>query len=232
MSNYQFFDEDYHSPYSQEGTGGLVAISIVVVLVIIGVIFLILYLTCTTPFGTISDKCSCKSTGGTWDDTKDPKCTCKATQDLIEGQCLTKCTDGKVRDSKGVCGGNAPPSCTSTQELVENKCVEKCATGQVRDSMGVCQLSCSAGKVSNGLKCVDDLSGNYLGYITSTGASVPSYKWNIKHTTGGVAIYSDTTLKITTTFDGSVLMWGAIKGTWDPLARRITWSNDSHWIKQ
>jgi hypothetical protein len=226
-----YYYNDMMSPYTRnESNAALIAVVIfVIVLVIVGII-LALYFTCTTPFGG-SDKCQCTNSGGTWDGTT---CTCPTTSEIVGAgkTCVVKCAAGKTRDSKGVCGGSAPPACTSTQELVNGKCAEKCASGQVRDSSGICQLSCSTGKVSNGLACVDDLSGNWLGYVTSTNLPNSSYNWNIKHTTGGVAIYSGTTLKTTIPFDGTALTWGTIKGTWVPLSRRITWSNDSHWIKQ
>lgn len=204
-------DEEYHIPYSRQESGGLVIIaSLVGLAIVITIIFVALYFTCTTPFGG-SDKCKCTNSKGTWDDAKSPKCTCPTGMVFKDGVCS---------------------SCTSDQELVNGLCVAKCVSGQTRDSTGKCILPCPSGKVSNGLACVDDLTGNWLGYITSTNKSVPGYDWNIKHTTGGVAIYSGTTLKITTVLDGTTIMWGTIKGTWDPLARRITWSNDSHWIKQ
>ena len=223
-----------------EDKGMSIGAKLLIGFVILVVLFLIIYgslggtsVICTWPFGTISDKCSCKSTGGTWDADKE-LCTCKAdlelsTTDPTVGQCVKKsipCTGGQTRSSSGTC------TCSSTQDFIGGACVAKCASNQLRDTMGVCQLSCPSGKVSNGLACVDDLSGNWLGFSTSNNTSTDIYKWNIKHTTGGVAIYSGTTLKTTIPFDGTTLMWGTIKGTWIPAQNRITWSNDSHWIRK
>jgi len=136
-----------------------------------------------------------------------------------------KCTKSKGTYKDGKC------TCTSPLELVGGQCVNPCKTNELRDSSGTC-VACATGKLSNGLSCVDDLNGNWMGYITSTNTAVPGYNWNIQHTGAGVSIYSGTTLKVNTTFDGSTIMWGAVKGTWNASQKRITWSNDSHWIKQ
>lgn len=239
-----YYPPDYYPPdtgmfpqgYSRQESGGLVIIaSLVVLAIIIAIIFIALYFTCTSPFGG-SDKCKCKSSKGKWDSDKEI-CTCPSGKELLDNVCMDNCKTGEIRDSTSLkClslpPGGSTPTCTSNQELISGSCVAKCVSGQTRDSTGKCILSCPVGKVSNGLACVDDLTGNWLGYVTSTNKSAPVYDWNIKHTTGGVAIYSGTILKTNTVLDGTTIMWGTVKGTWDPLARRITWSNDSHWIKQ
>lgn len=90
--------------YPREGSNGLVIgfVIFVVVLVITGIILLILYFTCTTPFDG-SDKCICTNSEGKWDDDKSPKCTCPTKLDYIEGKCVDKCSPGEFRDKDNVC---------------------------------------------------------------------------------------------------------------------------------
>lgn len=249
MSDFDpFSDPDlkFHSPYSGKETSALFIVgSIVVLLVIVGIILLVLFFTCNWPFGG-SEKCVCKNSGGEWDsDANDKKgdcIKCPDSKEALDKKCVDKCTDGKIRNIKGVCEVQCPTGqIKNASGVCQVQCpagqtkdasgVCQCQSGYAKDSMGICQLSCSTGTVLNGLKCVDDLSGNYLGYITSTNTPVSLYKWNIKHTKGGVDIYSGDVLKISTVFDGSTLKWGGVTGTWVPAEKRITWSNDSHWVR-
>jgi hypothetical protein len=64
--------------------------------------------------------------------------TCSDTQELINGQCVTKCESGQTRDTNGTCVTPAPTCDSNTQDLVNNQCVPKCAANQVRDASGTC----------------------------------------------------------------------------------------------
>lgn len=179
------FQPAYDMPYSREETSGLyIFASFVGLAIVISIIFTILYFTCTTPFGTINDKCKCKSSNGTWKTVDgEDVCKCPTTLDLVDGVCLKPCKPGETRDSDTLkcippVGTEPNPNpnpnpnpitCTSTQELYAGMCVAKCAPGQIRVG-GVCRrgdqcayqdikdgkciVTCPDGSVSNGITCV------------------------------------------------------------------------------
>lgn len=99
--------------------------------------------------GQTLDKENCKCITNAGDGASKPECTggkvwngvacvCPAGKEEVNGQCVSPCTGGKVRNSSGLC------VCPSGTETVNGKCVAPCTGGKVRNSSGVCV--CPSGK--------------------------------------------------------------------------------------
>lgn len=93
--------------------------------------------------GQTLDKVNCKCITNGGDGASKPECTggkvwngvacvCPAGKEEVNGQCVSPCTGGKVRNSSGLC------VCPSGTETVNGKCVAPCTGGKVRNSSGVC----------------------------------------------------------------------------------------------
>lgn len=121
--------------------------------------------------------------------------------------------------------------CPATLDVFGNVCTVKCTSQQYRDLAGKC-VTCPAGKTVLNTGCIDDLSGKWLGYITSENLAVPAYDWSIKQSGNTLSFYMGATLSSTGTFDGTSVKNGNVTGLWNPATKRITWNNNSHWILQ
>ena len=80
---------------------------------------------------------------------------CKDGEEMIEGKCLVKCTDGQTRVGV-VC--TTPTSstliiCKEDEEKVGDKCLVKCVDGQTRVGV-VCKLVCKSDEDPVGGKCL------------------------------------------------------------------------------
>lgn len=237
MSGRAKVPSQYYNPKEDSGAGIAFVVGLLV-LVIVAIIFIVLYFTCTAPFSG-SAKCQCTNSKGTWKtvDGKDV-CACPATMDSYKGMCLGKCPDGKWRDGDGVCQSplNIPPpnpnpnpnptACTSTQELYGGMCVAKCTPDKVRmggacvcpdgtesDTDGICKKSniYHTNKYSWVL-CPNGFSTAYnpSAYMNDTVCNVNSQKCDVCITTD--SIYPTTYIR-----KGKTLSWP--ERPWDdPLA--------------
>ena len=73
---------------------------------------------------------------------------CKDVEEMIEGKCLVKCKDGKVRVAN-IC----TRVCKDGEELVGDKCLVKCTDGKTRVG-DICTLVCKNGDELVGDKCL------------------------------------------------------------------------------
>lgn len=139
----------YYNP-DKDGGMGIAFVVGLLVLVIIAIIFVALYFTCTTPFGG-SDQCKCTNHKGTWK-TVDGKdiCSCPTTMDSIADKtCADKCKPGYTRDSttlkclpiplNDMPNPNPNPACPATQVMMNGNCV--CPDGTEKDTDGLCKKS-------------------------------------------------------------------------------------------
>jgi hypothetical protein len=96
--------------------------------------------------------------------------TCATGEDLVEGKCLIKCSDGQTRVAKICTNPSTPASpaiitCATGEDLVEGKCLIKCLDGQTRVGNicgcltgtelidGKCLIKCQGGQTLVGNRC-------------------------------------------------------------------------------